>query len=61
MRQMLQQLLHGQSSGAIDLSKKFAEVNNRVDMSYDDVNSKIETLSGRVKQNEKTGAPSSPR
>uniref|UniRef100_A0A1J3FJJ7 Aspartic peptidase DDI1-type domain-containing protein n=1 Tax=Noccaea caerulescens TaxID=107243 RepID=A0A1J3FJJ7_NOCCA len=61
VRQMLHQVLQGQTSGALDLSKKFAEVNNRVDMSYHDLNTKIETLSGRVQQMEGKGAGSSTR
>lgn len=59
VRQMLQQLLLGLSSDVLDLTKTFVEVNNKVDMSYNDLSSKTETLTGRVQHIENKGAFSS--
>ncbi|KAG7556903.1 Retrotransposon gag domain [Arabidopsis suecica] len=60
MKQMLQQLLHGQAAG----DKKMAEIQNKVDCSYNDLHVKIEALNSRLKYVESqiasTSAPTNP-
>ncbi|KAG7572494.1 Integrase catalytic core [Arabidopsis suecica] len=60
MKQMLQQLLHGQAAG----DKKMAEIQNKVDCSYNDLHVKIEALNSRIKYMESqvasTSAPQNP-
>ncbi|XP_023636043.1 uncharacterized protein LOC111829959 [Capsella rubella] len=46
---MIQQLLRGQASGSMDNAKKFAELTQRLDCSYNDLNMKIETLNSKIK------------
>ncbi|KAG7547996.1 Retrotransposon gag domain [Arabidopsis suecica] len=64
MKQMLQQLLHGQAAGAIALDKKMAEIHNKVDCSFNDLNIKFEALNSRLKYVESqiasTSAPMNP-
>ncbi|KAG7533175.1 Retrotransposon gag domain [Arabidopsis thaliana x Arabidopsis arenosa] len=64
MKQMLQQLLHGQAAGAIALDKKMAEIHNKVDCSFNDLNIKFEALNSRLKYVESqiasTSAPTNP-
>ncbi|KAG7585617.1 Retrotransposon gag domain [Arabidopsis thaliana x Arabidopsis arenosa] len=40
LRQMLQHLLQGQASGSMEIAKKLAEMNNKIDISYNDLNIK---------------------
>ncbi|XP_023638462.1 uncharacterized protein LOC111830511 [Capsella rubella] len=62
MKNMLQQLLHGQASGSMDNAKKFAELTQRLDCSYNDLNMKIETLNSKIKYMEgKTASTSAPK
>ncbi|KAG7556899.1 Retrotransposon gag domain [Arabidopsis suecica] len=60
MKQMLQQLLHGQAAG----DKKMAEIQNKVDCSFNDLNIKFEALNSRLKYVESqiasTSAPTNP-
>ncbi|KAG7528251.1 Reverse transcriptase domain [Arabidopsis suecica] len=60
MKQMLQQLLHGQAAS----DKKMAEIQNKVDCSYNDLRVKIEALNSKVKYMESqaasTSAPKNP-
>ncbi|KAG7578971.1 Retrotransposon gag domain [Arabidopsis thaliana x Arabidopsis arenosa] len=60
MKQMLQQILHGQAAG----DKKMAEIQNKVDCSYNDLHVKIEALNSRIKymasQAASTSAPTNP-
>ncbi|KAG7543331.1 Retrotransposon gag domain [Arabidopsis thaliana x Arabidopsis arenosa] len=60
MKQMLQQILHGQAAG----DKKMAEIQNKVDCSYNDLHVKIEALNSRIKYMESqaasTSAPTNP-
>ncbi|KAG7585645.1 hypothetical protein ISN45_Aa02g009890 [Arabidopsis thaliana x Arabidopsis arenosa] len=64
MKQMLQQLLQGQVAGAIALDKKMAEIHNKVDCSFNDLNIKFEALNSRLKYVESqiasTSAPKNP-
>ncbi|KAG7572457.1 Integrase catalytic core [Arabidopsis suecica] len=55
MKQMLQQLLHGQAAG----DKKMAEIQNKVDCSYNDLNVKFEALNSKVKYMESQAASTS--
>ncbi|XP_023634279.1 uncharacterized protein LOC111829418 [Capsella rubella] len=62
MKNMLQQLLQGQASGSMDNAKKFAELTQRLDCSYNDLNMKIETLNSKIKYMEgKTASTSAPK
>ncbi|KAG7556943.1 Retrotransposon gag domain [Arabidopsis suecica] len=60
MKQMLQQILHGQAAG----DKKMGEIQNKVDCSYNDLHVKIEALNSRIKYMESqaasTSAPTNP-
>ncbi|KAG7552341.1 Retrotransposon gag domain [Arabidopsis thaliana x Arabidopsis arenosa] len=49
LRQMLQQLLQGQASGSLEIAKKLAEMNNKMDCSYNDLNIKVEALNSKVR------------
>jgi len=49
MKQMLQQLLHGQASGSMEMAKKISELHNKLDCSYNDLNVKVETLNTKVR------------
>ncbi|KAG7552337.1 Integrase catalytic core [Arabidopsis thaliana x Arabidopsis arenosa] len=49
LRQMLQQLLQGQASGSMEIAKKLAEMNNKIDCSYNDLNIKVEALTSKVR------------
>ncbi|KAG7559399.1 Retrotransposon gag domain [Arabidopsis thaliana x Arabidopsis arenosa] len=64
MKQMLQQLLQGQATGAMVLDKKLAEIHNKVDCSYNDLNIKFEALNSKMKYMESqvasTSAPKTP-
>ncbi|XP_023644478.1 uncharacterized protein LOC111832401 [Capsella rubella] len=61
MKNMFQQLLQGQASGSMDNAKKFAELTQRLDCSYNDLNMKIETLNSKIKYMEgKTACTSAP-
>ncbi|KAG7543330.1 Retrotransposon gag domain [Arabidopsis thaliana x Arabidopsis arenosa] len=64
MKQMLQQILQGQAAGAIALDKKMAEIHNKVDCSFNDLNIKFEALNSRLKYVESqiasTSAPTNP-
>ncbi|KAG7556885.1 Retrotransposon gag domain [Arabidopsis suecica] len=64
MKQMLQQLLQGQAAGAIALDKKLAEIHNKVDCTFNDLNIKFEALNSRIQYMESqvtsTSAPQNP-
>ncbi|KAG7588725.1 hypothetical protein ISN44_As07g010420 [Arabidopsis suecica] len=64
VQQMLQQILQGQATGAIALDKKMAEIHNKVDCSFNDLNIKFEALNSRLKYVESqiasTSAPTNP-
>ncbi|KAG7585641.1 Retrotransposon gag domain [Arabidopsis thaliana x Arabidopsis arenosa] len=55
MKQMLQQIIHGQAAG----DKKMAEIQNKVDCSYNDLNVKFEALNSKVKYMESQAASTS--
>ncbi|KAL1215971.1 hypothetical protein V5N11_032871 [Cardamine amara subsp. amara] len=60
LRTIMQQLLQGQATGTMDTTKKLAELKNHMDYSYNDLNSKIETLHSKIKFMEnKTASTSS--
>ncbi|KAG7578965.1 Ribonuclease H-like superfamily [Arabidopsis thaliana x Arabidopsis arenosa] len=59
MKQMLQQLLQGQAAGTIAIEKKMAEIQNKVDCSYNDLNVKFEALNSKVKYMESQAASTS--
>ncbi|KAG7588658.1 hypothetical protein ISN44_As07g009770 [Arabidopsis suecica] len=62
LRQMLQQLLQGQASGSMEIAKKLAEMNNKIDCSYNDLNIKVEALTSKVRYMEgQTGSTSTPK
>ncbi|KAG7533277.1 Retrotransposon gag domain [Arabidopsis thaliana x Arabidopsis arenosa] len=60
MKQILQQILHGQAAG----DKKMAEIHNKVDCTFNDLNVKIEALNSRIRYMESqvasTSAPQNP-
>ena len=56
---MLQQLLHGQASGSMEMAKKISELHNKPDCSYNDLNVKMETLNTKVRYLEGHSASSS--
>ncbi|KAG7556876.1 Integrase catalytic core [Arabidopsis suecica] len=64
VQQMLQQILQGQATGAMVLDKKLADIQNKVDCSYNDLNVKFEALNSRIKYMENqvasTSAPQNP-
>ncbi|KAG7533173.1 Retrotransposon gag domain [Arabidopsis thaliana x Arabidopsis arenosa] len=59
MKQMLQQILQGQATGAMVLDKKLAEIHNKVDCSYNDLNIKFEALNSKMKYMESQAASNS--
>ncbi|KAG7528500.1 hypothetical protein ISN44_Un101g000070 [Arabidopsis suecica] len=59
MKQMLQQLLHGEASGSKEMAKKISELHNKLDCSYNDLNVKMETLNTKVRYLEGHSASSS--
>ncbi|KAG7578930.1 Retrotransposon gag domain [Arabidopsis thaliana x Arabidopsis arenosa] len=62
LKQMLQQLLQGQASGSMEIAKKLAEMNNKIDCSYNDLNIKVEALTSKVRYMEgQTGSTSVPK
>ncbi|KAG7556962.1 Retrotransposon gag domain [Arabidopsis suecica] len=62
LRQMLKQLLQGQASGSMEIAKKVAEMNNKIDSSYNDLNIKVEALTSKVRYMEgQTGSTSAPK
>ncbi|KAG7533199.1 Ribonuclease H-like superfamily [Arabidopsis thaliana x Arabidopsis arenosa] len=64
VQQMLQQILQGQATGAMVLEKKLAEIHNKVDCSFNDLNIKFEALNSRLKYVESqiasTSTPTNP-
>ncbi|KAG7567971.1 Retrotransposon gag domain [Arabidopsis thaliana x Arabidopsis arenosa] len=60
MKQMLQQIIHGQAAG----DKKMAEIQNKVDCTFNDLNIKFEALNSRIQYMESqvtsTSAPQNP-
>ncbi|CAA7037212.1 unnamed protein product [Microthlaspi erraticum] len=48
VKTMLQKVLQGQATGAMDVSKKFAEIHHKLDGTYNELNSKLEALNARV-------------
>ncbi|KAG7529374.1 Retrotransposon gag domain [Arabidopsis thaliana x Arabidopsis arenosa] len=62
LRQMLQQLLQGQASGSMEIAKKLAEMNNKIDCSYNALNIKVEAVTSKVRYMEgQTGSTSAPK
>ncbi|KAG7556993.1 Retrotransposon gag domain [Arabidopsis suecica] len=62
LKNMLQQILQGQATGAMDLAKKMAEIHNKVDCSYYDINIKVEALTSKIRYMEgQTGSTSAPK
>ncbi|KAG7529819.1 Ribonuclease H-like superfamily, partial [Arabidopsis suecica] len=62
LKNMLQQILQGQATGAMDLSKRMAEIHNTVDCSYNDINIKVEALTSKIRYIEgHTGSTSTPK
>ncbi|KAG7557039.1 Retrotransposon gag domain [Arabidopsis suecica] len=62
LKQMLQQLLQGQASGSMEIAKKLAEMNNKIDYSYNDLNIKVEALTSKVRYMEgQTASTSAPK
>ncbi|KAG7572499.1 Retrotransposon gag domain [Arabidopsis suecica] len=59
MKEMLQQILQGQAAGAIALDKKLAEIHNKVDGTFNDLNIKFEALNSRIKYMESQVASTS--
>uniref|UniRef100_A0A1J3HJF2 Retrotransposon gag domain-containing protein n=1 Tax=Noccaea caerulescens TaxID=107243 RepID=A0A1J3HJF2_NOCCA len=59
MKQMLQQLLQGEVTGASDLHIKLAEIHNKVDSSHHELTQKIEALSSKVQYLESHSSSSS--
>jgi len=59
MKQMVQQLLHGQASGSMELAKKISKLHNKLHCSYNDLNVKVETLNTKVRYLEGHSASSS--
>ncbi|KAG7563956.1 Retrotransposon gag domain [Arabidopsis suecica] len=59
MKQMLQQILQGQATGAMVLDKKLAEIHNKVDCSYNDLNIKFKALNSKMKYMENQVASTS--
>ncbi|CAA7014514.1 unnamed protein product [Microthlaspi erraticum] len=59
VKQMLQQLLQGQSTGNVDLNKRLSEINGRIDFSHHDLQTKIEALTSRIHQLEHKGGTAS--
>ncbi|KAG7578975.1 Retrotransposon gag domain [Arabidopsis thaliana x Arabidopsis arenosa] len=64
VQQMLQQILQGQATGAMVLDKKLAEIHNKVDCTFNDLNIKFEALNSRIQYMESqvtsTSAPQNP-
>jgi len=59
---MLQQILQGQAAGAMNLAKKMAEIHNKVDCTFNDLNIKLEALTSNVRYMEgQTGSTSAPK
>ncbi|KAG7588732.1 Retrotransposon gag domain [Arabidopsis suecica] len=49
IKNMVQQILQGQATGAMEIANKLAELNNKVDRNFNDLNSKFESLSTRLR------------
>ncbi|KAG7619704.1 Retrotransposon gag domain [Arabidopsis suecica] len=49
MKTMLQQIIQGQATGAMEIVKKFGELHNKVDRHFVKLNSKYESLSTRIR------------
>ncbi|KAG7640688.1 MULE transposase domain [Arabidopsis suecica] len=47
LKNMLHQILQGQAGGAMDLAKKMAEIHNKVDCTFNDLNIKLEALTSK--------------
>ena len=62
LKNMLQQILQGQAAGAMDLAKKMAEIHNKVDCTFNDLNIKLEALTSKVRYMEgQTASTSAPK
>jgi len=61
LKNMIQHILQGQTAGAMDLAKKMAEIHNKVDCTFNDLNIKLEALTSKVRymegQTTSTSAP----
>jgi len=64
IKQLIQQIIEGQATGAIAFDKKIVELHNKIDCSYNDLNVKFEALNSIVKyvdsQFTSTSAPNHP-
>jgi len=47
-KQMLQQIIQGHTTGALALEKRLAEINSKVDCSYNELRSKYEDLTSKM-------------
>ncbi|KAG7559359.1 Retrotransposon gag domain [Arabidopsis thaliana x Arabidopsis arenosa] len=57
-----QQFQGGQATGSMEIAKKLAEMNNKIDCSYNDLNIKVEALTSKVRYMEgQTGSTSAPK
>ncbi|KAG7583655.1 Retrotransposon gag domain [Arabidopsis suecica] len=59
MQHMFQQILQGQAAGTIAIEKKLAEIHNKVDCTFNDLNIKFEALNSRIKYLESQAASTS--
>ncbi|KAG7556992.1 Retrotransposon gag domain [Arabidopsis suecica] len=59
IKNLVQQMLQGQATGAMEIAKKMAELNNKVDRNFNDLNSKFESLSTRLRYLEGNPIPTS--
>ncbi|OAO89053.1 hypothetical protein AXX17_ATUG05040 [Arabidopsis thaliana] len=59
MKQMVQQLLHGQASSSTEIAKKLSELHHELDCTYNDLNAKVEALNTKVRYLEGQSASTS--
>ncbi|KAG7559430.1 hypothetical protein ISN45_Aa05g010270 [Arabidopsis thaliana x Arabidopsis arenosa] len=52
MKIMLQQILQGQATGAMEIAKKMGELNNKVDCNFNDLTTKFESLNRKIRNME---------
>jgi len=49
IKQLIQKIIQGQATGAMAFDKKIAELHNKIDCSYNDLNVKFESLNSKIK------------
>jgi len=49
IKNLIQQIIQGQATGAMACDKKIAELHNKIDCSYNDLNVKFEALNSKIK------------